>query len=140
MQEPEGDASVAPSARTRTDDVTDGAESLRLEAGAAVGAVSAHFRKVAATASTEAELSIASLTTVVAIAVVSLLLVVAAWLCIIAAGVWFAVENGISFVAAFLVAGVINLAVVGMLFLWSRSLLRNIGFARTRRLVFPESR
>jgi hypothetical protein len=141
MQESEGDASVAPSARTPTDGVTaDGAESLRLEARAAVGAVTAHFRKVAATASTEAELSIASLTTVVAIALASLLLVVSAWLCLVAAGVWFAVESGMSFVVAFLIAGVINLAVVGLLFLWSRSLLRNIGFARTRRLVFPESR
>lgn len=141
MQAPEGDASVAPSARTRTDGVTaDGADSLRLEARAAVGAVTAHIRKVAATASSEAELSIASLTTVVAAAVVSLLLVVAAWLCLIAASVWFAVQHGISFVVAFSVAGVINLAVVGVLFLWSRSLLRNIGFARTRRLVFRELR
>ena len=119
---------------------TDGDESLRLETQAAVRAVTAHFRKVAATASTEAELSIASLTTMAAAAVASLLLVVAAWLCLVAAGVWLAVENGVSFVTAFLIAGAINIAVVVVLFLWCRSLIGNIGFSRTRRLMFPESR
>jgi hypothetical protein len=113
---------------------------LRLETRAAVDAVAAHFRTVAATASTEAELSIASLTAIAAAAVASLLLAVAAWLCLVAAGVWLAVENGLSFLTAFLLAGAINVAVVVALFLWSRSLMRNIGFARTRRLVFPESR
>jgi uncharacterized membrane protein len=141
MHEPDGDAAAAPSARISADGVTaDGAESLRLETQAAVGAVTAHLRKVAATASTEAELSIASLATMAAAAVASLLLVVAAWLCLVAAGVWFAVENGMSFMTAFLLAGAINIAAVVALFLWSRSLMRNIGFARTRRLVFPESR
>lgn len=141
MQEPDGDAGAAPSAPPGAHGVTaEGAESLRLETQAAIGAVTAHFRKVAATASTEAELSIASLAVMAAAAVVSLLLVVAAWLCLIAAGVWFAVENGLSFVTAFLLAGAVNVAVVVVLFLWSRSLLRNIGFARTLRLVFPESR
>jgi hypothetical protein len=117
-----------------------GADSLRREAQAAVGAVTAHLRKVAATASTEAELSIASLTAIAAAAVVSLLLIVAAWLCLVAAAVWFAVGQGLSLVTAFLLAGLLNVAVVVMLFLWSRSLLRNIGFARTLGLVFPESR
>ena len=141
MHESDGDASAAPSARTSAGGVTtDGTESLRLETQAAVGAVTAHFRKVAATASTEAELSIESLTTMAAAAVASLLFGVAAWLCLIAAGVWLAVENGVSFVTAFLLAAAINIAAVVALFLWSRSLMRNIGFSRTRRLVFPESR
>jgi len=136
MHEPDGDAAPVRSARTSTD----GAESLRLETQAAVGAVTAHFREVAATASAEAELSIASLTTMAAAGVASLLLVVAAWLCLVAAGVWFAVENGVSFVTAALLAGAINIVAVVALFLWSRRLMRNIGFARTRRLVFPDSR
>lgn len=141
MHGPDGDAATARSASAGAGGVTaEGGESLRLEAKAAVGAVTAHFRKVAATASTEAELSITSLTAMAAAAVVSLMLAVAAWLCLIAAGVWFAVQSGLSFATAFLLAGAINVAAVMALFLWSRSLLRNIGFARTLRLVFPESR
>jgi hypothetical protein len=139
MHETDGDA--ASSAPGGADGAPpDAGESLRLETRAAVDAVAAHLRKVAATASTEAELSIASLTAIAAAAVASLLLAVAAWLCLVAAGVWLAVENGLSFLTAFLLAGAINLAVVVALFLRSRSLMRNIGFARTRRLVFPESR
>jgi uncharacterized membrane protein len=136
----ETDAAAAPSAGNRADGVpVDATESLRKETQAAVGAITAHFRKVAATASREAELSVASLAAMAAAAVASLLLVVAAWLCLVAAGVWFAVENGLSFVTAFLLAGAVNIAAVVALVLWSRSLMRNIGFARTRRLVFPES-
>jgi hypothetical protein len=141
MHDPDGDAAAAPSAPTSADGVSDeGTDSLRLEAQAAVGAVAAHLRNVAATASTEAELSLASLMAMAAAAVISLLLVVAAWLCLIAAAIWFAVGHGLSLVAAFLLAGLLNVAVVVVLFLWSRSLLRNIGFARTLGLVFPESR
>jgi hypothetical protein len=141
MHDPDGDAAAAPSARNSADGVTEeGADSLRLEAQAAVGAVTAHLRKVAATASTEAELSIASLTAIAVAAVASLLLVVAAWLCLVAAAVWFAVGHGLSLVTAFLLAGLFNIAVVVVLFFWSRSLLSNIGFTRTLRLVFPESR
>jgi hypothetical protein len=136
----ETDAAAAPSAGTRADDEPiDATESLRTETQAAVGAITAHFREVAATASREAELSAASLAAMAAAAVASLLLVVAAWLCLVAAGVWFAVESGLSFVTAFLLASAINIAAVVALFLWSRSLMRNIGFARTRRLVFPKS-
>lgn len=141
MHDPDGDAAAAPSAPASADGVSDeGADSLRLEAQAAAGAVTAYLRKVAATASSEAELSIASLTAMAAAAVVSLLLIVAAWLCLVAAAVWFAVGHGLSFVAAFLLAGLLNVAVVVGLFLWSRSLLRKVGFARTLGLVFPELR
>lgn len=114
--------------------------SLRLETEAAIGAVAAHVRSVAATARTEAELSVASITAMAAAAVISLLLVVAAWLCLIAAAVWLAVANGLSPGAAFLIAGGINILAVLVLLLWSKSLLRNVGFARTRRLVFRETR
>lgn len=141
MHDPDGDAPAAPSAPTSADGVSDeGADSLRLEAQAAAGAVTAYLRKVAATASSEAELSIASLTAIAAAAVLSLLLIVAAWLCLVAAAVWFAVGHGLSFVTAFLLAGLLNVAVVVVLFLWSRSLLRKVGFARTLGLVFPELR
>src|SRR3990170_3498582 len=117
MRETDGDTAAAPSARSSADAVTPHAgESLRLETQAAVDAVAAHFRKVAATASTEAELSIASLTAIAAAAVASLLLAVAAWLCLVAAGVWLAVENGLSFLTAFLLASAINVAVVVALF------------------------
>jgi len=112
-------------------------DSLRDEALAAAGAVAAHVRNVTATAKTEAELSLASMVSIVAVAIISLLLVVTAWLCLVAAAIWWAVENGLSVGAALLMAGAVHLAVVLMLLFWSKSLLRNIGFARTRRLVFP---
>jgi hypothetical protein len=115
-------------------------DSLRFETRAAVDAVAAHVRSVAATARTEAELSAAAITAVAAAAVMSLLLVVSAWLCLIAAGVWLAVENGLSAGAALLIAGGFNIVVVLVLLLWSKSLLRNVGFARTRQLVFRETR
>lgn len=115
-------------------------DSLRLETRAAAGAVAAHIRSVAATARTEAELSVASMTAMAAAAVISLLLVVSAWLCLIAAGVWLAVEYGLSTGAALLIAGAVNIVAVLVLLLWSKSLLRNVGFARTLQLVFPETR
>jgi hypothetical protein len=54
--------------------------------------------------------------------------------------VWLAVERGLPVVTALLLAGAINIVAVVVLFFWSKSLMRNVGFARTRRLVFPESR
>jgi hypothetical protein len=109
---------------------------LGAEARAAVIAVTDHLRSVAATATTEAQLSVASISAVAAAALASLLLVIAAWLCLIAAGVWLAVENGLSGTTALLIAAAINVAVVLLLFLWSKGLIRNIGFSRTRQLVF----
>jgi hypothetical protein len=113
-------------------------DSLHDEALAAGGAVAAHIRNVAATARTEAELSVESLVWIIAAAVVSLLLVVIAWLCLVAAATWWAVERGFfSIGVALLIAGAVHLAVVAALGFWSKSLLGNIGFARTRKLVFP---
>ena len=117
----------------------DAGESLRFESQAAAGAVVAHIKKVAATATTEAELSIASVTTLAAAAVVALLLLVAGWLCFIAATVWLGVNAGLSVVTALLIAGGVNFAVVLLLLLWGKRLLANIGFSRTRKLVFPGS-
>lgn len=118
----------------------DEAESLSLEARAAAGAVATHIRKVAATATAEAQLSATSMVAIVVAALMSLLLVAAAWLCLVAAGVWLAVAYGMSLATAFLAAAFVNFAVVLLLFLWGRGLLRNIGFSRTRELVFRGSR
>lgn len=118
----------------------DSGGSLRLELEEAAGAMVAHIRKVAATATTEAELSLASVTALVAAALASLLLLLAGWLCLVAAGAWFAVAAGLPLVAALLIAGGVNVAAVLLLLLWGKRLLRNVGFSRTRRLVFPESR
>lgn len=142
MQNPDGDGGAAApnpgdAAPPFADEVAP--DSLRSEALAAAGAVAAHLRNVTATAKTEAELSIASLVSIVAAAIVSLLLVVTAWLCLVAAAIWWAVENGLSVGAALLIAGAVHLAVVLVLLFWSKSLMGNIGFARTRRLVFPGS-
>jgi hypothetical protein len=113
-------------------------DSLRAEALAAAGAVAAHIQAVTATARTEAELSVASLVWIIAAAIVSLLLVVTAWLCLVAAATWWAVDRGLPVGVALLVAGAVHVAVVAALAFWSKSLLGNIGFARTRQLVFPE--
>ncbi|MEX2123624.1 MAG: hypothetical protein WD795_06995 [Woeseia sp.] len=117
----------------------DDAASLRFETQAAAGAVVAHIRKVAATATTEAELSIASVTAMAVAALASILLLVAGWLCLIAAGVWLAVDAGLPVVTALLIAGAINIAAVLLLLVWGKRLLGNIGFSRTRKLVFPGS-
>jgi hypothetical protein len=130
---------------TTTAPVADGAapqqmgdpDSFRAEALSAAGAVAAHIQAVTATAKTEAELSVASLVWIIAAALVSLMLVVTAWLCLVAAAIWWAVDRGLSLGVALLVAGAIHLAVVAALAFWSKSLLGNIGFARTRQLVFP---
>ena len=114
-------------------------DSLGGEAKAAVGAITAHVRHVAATATAEAQLSGASLATIAALAVISLLLVVSGWLCVVAAGVWLAIENGMPVALALLIAAAVNLAVVAVLLLWGKGLLRHVGFSRTLRLVFPGS-
>jgi hypothetical protein len=140
MHDTDGNAAAAPDPYDNADGVTaDAGESLRVETRAAVNAVAEHIRKVATTAATEAELSVASVAAIAAAAVVSLLLVVTAWLCLIAALVWLAVQNGLPVVTALLIAAAANVVAVLGLLLWSKSLLRNVGFARTRQLVFPES-
>src|SRR5690606_28301944 len=99
MQYPKGNGSTAAPA---ADDAapqptgTASSESLHGEAMAAAGAVAAHIRKVTATAKTEAELTVASLVWIVAAAIISLLLTVTAWLCLVAAATWWAVERGLS--------------------------------------------
>jgi hypothetical protein len=133
-------ASTAPTADDAATQA--GAESpgsLRFETKVAAAAVAAHFRNVTATAKTEAELSVASLTAVTAAAVTCLLLVVTAWLCLVAAAAWVAVDSGLSVAAALLIAAAIHVAAVLALFLWCKGLLRNVGFARTRQLLFPDA-
>jgi hypothetical protein len=139
MQENVGDAAAANLSHDAGKGVNGGeAETLGVEARAAATAVLDHIRNVAATATTEAQLSVASISAIAAAAVAILLLVIAAWLCLIAAGVWLAVENGLSGTTALLIAAAINVAAVMLLFLWGKGLLRNVGFSRTRQLVFRE--
>jgi hypothetical protein len=114
-------------------------DSLRSETVAVAGALTGFIRDVGATAKTEAGLSFASITAVLAAAMISLLLAVTAWLCFVAAAVWLAVDRGIPAGGALLGAGVLHVLIVLGLFLWSKSLLRNVGFERTRRLVFSRS-
>jgi hypothetical protein len=54
--------------------------------------------------------------------------------------VWLAVLAGAPVATALLIAGAVNLAAVLVLLLWGKRLLGNVGFSRTRRLVFPGSR
>lgn len=142
MQHPEGNGSPAARAAGEGAPQHTGAaasDSLGGEALAAAGAVAAHIRNVTATARTEAELTVASLTWIFAATIVSLLLAVIAWLCLVAAATWWAVERGLPVGVALLLAGAVHLAVVAALMFRSKSLLGNIGFSRTRKLVFPEA-
>ena len=141
MQENHGAAETAIPGHDAGNGVDSGETgTLSAEARAAAIAVTDHIRSVAATATTEAQLSVASISAVAAAALASLLLVIAAWLCLVAAGVWLAVDNGLSGSTALLIAAAVNVAVVLLLFLGSKGLLRNIGFSRTRQLVFRGSR
>jgi hypothetical protein len=138
----DGDGNVAAANFPRDDPGTtdtDADASLRFEIEEAAGAMVAHIRKVAATATTEAELSVASIAALVAAALAALQLLLAGWLCLVAAGTWWAVAAGLPLSTALLIAGAINIAAVLLLLLWGRRLLRNIGFSRTRKLVFPGS-
>lgn len=126
--------------QSETFDPSEGSESLRSEAGAAATAAVVHIRKVAATASAEAQLSVSAVLTIGAAALVSLLLVVAAWFCLIAAAVWFAASAGLPTEVGFLIGAGLNLGAVLFLFIRGRKLLADIGFSRTLKLVFPGSR
>jgi hypothetical protein len=114
-----------------------GRQSLRLEMRAARDSAIGHIRKVAATATTEAQLSAASVTRIAAAAVIAFALAVIAWICLLALGIWLAVQAGWPVWAA--LAGAIGVNVFGMAacWFWYSRLMPNIGFARTRRLIFP---
>lgn len=110
---------------------------MRLEMQAAADAAVGHIRQVAATATTEAQLSAASAAAIASAAFLGLALLTISWLCVVALGVWLAIQAGWPVWAALLSAVLVNLAVVLLCWLWCARLVPNIGFARTRKLLLP---
>lgn len=110
-------------------------ESLLGEALAAADAAADHVRKVAATAAAEAQLTLASAAAIVAAAVLAFTLLVISWMCLVALGVWLAVQAGAPVWLALTLAVLANLAGVWACRRWYARLAPNLGFARTRRLL-----
>lgn len=110
-------------------------ESLLGEVQAAADAAIGHVRKVAATAAAEAQLTMASAAAILAAAVLALALLVISWLCLVALGVWLAIQAGLPVWLALASAVLVNLAGVWACRLWYARLAPNLGFARTRRLL-----
>lgn len=112
-------------------------ESLRLELRAAADAAIGHIQNVAATATAEAQLSAASAAAIAAAAIVSLVLLTISWICILALGIWFAVQAGWPVWLALVAALAVNLLGVLICKFWYSRLAANLGFARTRKLLVP---
>lgn len=110
-------------------------ESLLGDVQAAADAAIGHVRKVAATAAAEAQLTMASAAAILAAAVLALALLVISWLCLVALGVWLAIQAGLPVWLALALALLVNLAGVWACRLWYARLIPNLGFARTRRLL-----
>ena len=105
------------------------------EVQAAADAAVHHVRKVAATAAAEAQLTVASAAAIVAAAVLAVALLVISWLCLVALGVWLAIQAGLPVWLALALAVLVNLAGVWACRLWYARLAPNLGFARTRQLL-----
>ena len=110
-------------------------ESLIGELQAAVAAAADHVRTVAATAAAEAQLTMASAVAILAAAVLAFALLVLSWMCLVALGVWLAIQAGTPVWLALTFAVLVNLAGVWACRLWYARLAPNVGFARTRRLL-----
>jgi hypothetical protein len=112
-------------------------QSLLLEMRAARDSAIGHIRKVAATATTETQLSAASVTRIVAAALIAFALAVITWICLLALGIWLAVQAGWPVWAALAGAIGVNIFGMGACWFWYSRLVPNIGFSRTRGLLFP---
>lgn len=110
-------------------------ESLIREVGIAADAAVAHARKVAATATAEARLTVASAAGIAAAVVSALVLLVVTWICLLALGIWLAVQAGLPVWAALTGAVLLNLAGALICRLWYARLTPDLGFARTRSLL-----
>lgn len=122
------------------DDGEDRKESLIVEIRSAADAAVAQARKVAATASTEARISIASVIWMFSAMMLSVALLISAWSCVVGIGIWFAVDAGWSVAAALLAAAIANVVAAALCRFWFIRLSRNIGFARTLSLLLGPMR
>lgn len=114
-------------------------ESLIVEIRSAADAAVSRVRKVAATASTEARISVASVIAMAMTALFGLLLLIVAWICLVGLGAWLAIDAGWSNVAVLLTAASANLLAAILCRIWFGRLLRNIGFPRTLSLLFGQA-
>jgi hypothetical protein len=110
-------------------------DSFLAEVRAAADAAARHVRTVAATAAAEARLSVASAAALAAAAVAALAFVLVAWICLLALGIWLAVQAGAPLWGALAGAVVLNLAGVFACRVWIGRLIPNLSFARTRNLL-----
>lgn len=110
-------------------------DSLILELRGAAGAAVSQVRKVAATASTEARISVASIIWMVSAMLVIVALLIVAWSCLVGIGIWFAIDAGWSVAAALFAAAAANIAAALLCRTWFMRLSRNIGFTRTLSLL-----
>lgn len=110
-------------------------ESLIHEVRAAADAAVSQVRKVAATASTEARISVASVIWMACAMMLSVALLIVAWSCVVGIGVWFAIDAGWSVGAALSAAAAANIAAAVLCRSWYVRLSRNIGFTRTLSLL-----
>jgi hypothetical protein len=118
------------------DQVAAGTESLLGEIQAARDAAAAHLSKVAATASGEVQISIASAVAMASATLLSVAFLIVAWVCIVGLGVWIAVSAGSSMTVALGAAAVMNILAALVCRFWYARLGKNIGFSRTRKLLF----
>ena len=109
--------------------------SLMLELRGAADAAAVQVRRVAATASTEARISIASVIWMVSAMLLAVALLIVAWVCVVGIGIWLAVDAGWSVTAALAAAAAANVAAALLCRAWFVRLSRNIGFARTLGLL-----
>ena len=133
---PFDDASPAAGRDAPRGDDEEPDESLILEIRAAADAAVAQVRKVAATASTEARISVASVIWMASAMMLSVALLIVAWSCVVGLGVWLAIDAGTPVSLAILAAALANIAAAGLCRVWYVRLSRNIGFARTLSVLF----
>ncbi len=118
------------------DQVAAGTESLLGEIQAARDAAVAHLSKVAATASGEVQISIASAVAMALATLLSVAFLIVAWVCFVGLGVWIAVSAGWSMTLALGAAAAMNILAALACRFWYARLGKNIGFSRTRKLLF----
>ena len=118
------------------DQTAGGTESLLGEIQAARDAAAAHLSKVAATASGEVQISIASAVAMASATMLSVAFLIVAWVCLVGLGVWIAVSAGWPMTVALGGAAAMNILAALACRFWYARLGKNIGFSRTRKLLF----
>jgi hypothetical protein len=111
-------------------------ETLIGEIRAAADAAVSQVRKVAATASSEARISVASVIWMASAMMLAVALLIVAWSCVVGLGVWLAIDAGWPVSGAILGAALANVAAAGLCRIWYVRLSHNIGFPRTLNLLF----